>query len=100
MKFQYLTCCVNSDGESITAMIDTARAVSIATFKRRCDWQVWARARGYSVGGEPGLHLQRDYHVAYRKGTYQGRPCYFAVWSAIEWIFVAPEHTYRGRRHE
>lgn len=91
MRYQYCTCCVDSDGPSINAMVDAAREISYATFTRHCDWQDWARQQGYSVGAERGLHLKSDYHVAYFKSTFRGAPCYYLVWSAIEVIFTEPQ---------
>ena len=89
MKMTYETCCVNSDAESIEAMTDAALEGSFKTFRRRCDTTEWERRQGYDVGHERGgLRLRRDWHVSYHRSTYQGRPCYYAVHSAIEHIFT------------
>lgn len=89
-KAEYLTCCVNSDGPSIHAMVEAARDISFRTFAKNVDWQQWATMMGYSIGSEPGLHLKDDWHVSYHKSVYQGQPCYYARHSAIEYIFVKP----------
>lgn len=92
-KMTYQTCCVEiplSQVDDLRAMIDSAQDISLATFTRLADWKPWARDQGYAVGAERGLHLARDWHVGYRRSTWRGRPCVFAVHSAIEHIFTAP----------
>jgi hypothetical protein len=98
MRYQYNTCCVDSDGPSINAMSERARPVTYRTFDRHCDWTNWARGVGYSVGTERGLHLKNDYHVAYFKSVYRGEPCYYLVWSAIEVIFTKAPGTTQVHR--
>lgn len=90
MRHTFHTTCVDSDGPSIDAMTDAAREVTRRTFQRRCDWRPWAQGLGYSLTRDGGLPLARDWHVAYFKSRYRGRPCYYAVHSAIEHIFVRP----------
>lgn len=87
VKFQYLTCCVNSDADSIHAMTEQAIGITLHTFRRRCDTREWEEDLGYERRGR-GLPMSRDWHVRYFKSIYRGRPCYYAVHSAIEHIFV------------
>ena len=88
MKAQYLHSCVDSDGPSIIDMVDRARDITGATFRRLTDWQQWARDMGYAVGPAPGLlHLKDDWHVSYHRSTYRGRQVVYARHSAIEFIF-------------
>lgn len=88
-RFEYTTCCVESDGPSINNMTRDSREITFSTFSKHCNWQPWAKSVGYSVGSEPGLKLKDDFHPAYFKSTYHGKPCYYVVWSAIECIFQA-----------
>jgi len=88
-RFEYTTSCVESTGPAINGMTAAAREVSFRTFAARCNWRPWAKSVGYSIGAEPGLKLKDDFLPAYFKSTYQGKPCYYVVWSAIECIFTA-----------
>ncbi len=84
-EFYYLTCCVNSDGTSIQAMVDKERDVTLATLRRHCaDLSTWETQMGYG----PWLRMSKDYGVSYHKSTYQGQPCYYVRHSAIEYIWV------------
>ena len=88
MPFHYATCCVESDGESITAMVDAARDITYRTaLKHMTDLLIWARARGYEAR-EPGVTLRTDWHVSFHKSVYQGKPCYYVQWSGIEYIWL------------
>lgn len=85
--FYYRTSCVESDGESITAMVDTAREITLATMRRHCaDLAQWADGMGYCRGG---LTLAKDWAVAYYKSTYKGQPCYFLTHSMIEYVWIS-----------
>lgn len=88
MRFIYNTNCVQSDGDSINDMLDTAVAITLVTFRRRCDVEDWEHQMGYVRDRRHGLTLARDYHVAYYKSRYRGQPCYYAVHSAIEHVFT------------
>lgn len=83
-KPHYRTCCVNESGPAIIAMVDRAREITVQTFMRRCDWRPWAEAMGYH---RSWLTLSGDYHVAYYRSVWRGKPCYYVVHSAIEHIF-------------
>lgn len=86
-QFRYETCCINAQGEDITAMVDMEREVTLATIRRHCvDFADWCLQMGYCRGG---LTIGRDWAVAYYKSVYRGKPCYFVRHSAIEHIFTA-----------
>ena len=99
-KARYLTCCIDSDGPSINAMTDCAHEITYPTFARNVEWQDWAHNLGYIIGSATGLHLKDDWHVAYYRGQFQGKQVYYAVWSAIEYIFTTTEqgllHPHQG----
>lgn len=82
----YETCCVESTGKLITDMVERAREIKIATFKRNCDWRPLAERLGYIQGSLP--RLEDDYHVRFFKSRFDGRPCYYMVHSAIEYVFT------------
>ncbi len=90
-KYVYHTCCVQSDAESIQDMVDQAREISLATFRRHCDCEDWERDMGYARGREAGIHLKNDYHVSFHRSRFRGHPCCFAVHSAIEYVFIDRE---------
>lgn len=86
---QYTTCCVYSTAEAIHALKDSAREISYRTFRKHADdLDQWAESMSYALHPSQGLTLKQDWHVAYYKGTYLGRPCYFLVHSAIEHIWT------------
>lgn len=91
MRFVYHTCCVEADGEKITAMVDSAKQTSLNAFKRACDIADWERSLGYQKGARPSL--ETDWHMkeAFYRSTFDGAPCYYAVHSAIEYVFIAPK---------
>ena len=86
---EYTTCCVHSTGEAINSMKDTAREVTYRTFRKHCEGlDDWAEAMSYFRHPAQGLTLKNDWHVAYFKGEYMGKPCYFLTHSAIEHIWT------------
>jgi hypothetical protein len=85
VKREYITNCVASTAAKINDMVDRAREIKIAAFKRNTNWQEWALSLGYD--GRP-LYLHKDYHVRFYISRYEGKRCYFCVQSGIEWIFV------------
>lgn len=79
---------MESDGESITNMTESAVDIIYKVFFRNCnDVFGWAFARGYGFM-KPSLTLKHDWHVSYHKSTFQGQPCFYLVWSAIEFIWL------------
>lgn len=91
-RYEYETCCVNVPPEDVNAlneMIDGGVQITRGTFLRHCqDVDRWAEGQGYELHSSRGLTLGQDYHVAYFRGEFKGRRCYFLVWSAIEFIWT------------
>lgn len=92
----YRHCCVDlsprkpGEVEALLSFVETARPISLATFRRRTN----AESRrsllgklGYAQGSEQGIHIQKDYHVGYLSGTYRGKPAVALMHSAIEYMF-------------
>jgi hypothetical protein len=94
-KYVYETCCVNlsrSDVDDLQDMTDHGRKVSYKTFRKNCpDIEQWAEDHAYERSARRGLTLQNDYHVAFFKSRFRGRPCYYLVHSSIEYIFCMEE---------
>lgn len=96
MSFQYHTCCVKSTAEAIDAMVDAAKKITYRTMLINCpDLLDWAESMGYvrdgrerDLQGRRVLTLLKDWYVHYYYSQYRGRPCYYLVHSAIEYIFV------------
>jgi hypothetical protein len=87
-EYTYETCCVESDGDSINEMRWSPGVVGVSyrTMRRRCAGLTeWARSKGY----DRWLPLKNDPHVAYYRSTFRGVPCYYLVWSGIEFIWTA-----------
>lgn len=85
-KMQFLTDCVScGDGPAINRMKDLATPISYDTFRKRVSISEVSKMLGYS---RDSLTLKNDWHVAYFRSFYKGQPCYFLVWSAIEYIYV------------
>ncbi|MCK5614131.1 hypothetical protein KAR91_70355 [Candidatus Pacearchaeota archaeon] len=84
MKLDLLTTCVNSTAEAIDNMTDQAKEISFSTFKKHVD--TLKIEEDFSYAGSV-LRLKNDYHVKYFKSKYKGRPCYYMVHSAIEYVY-------------
>lgn len=82
---------MDDDAEAIDAMVNGSTEVSARTFRRRCDWTQASEMLGYDQC-PPGLRLDTDFAVSFHKSHFKGRPCYYIVHSAIEYVFVSPEH--------
>jgi hypothetical protein len=85
---------VHSDGPSINDMRDhpSCRDVTYETMLRHCDLLSWATEHNYdsrsNAKDSHGLTLRNDWAVSYHRSVFQGQPCYFLVWSAIEFIWT------------
>ncbi len=76
---------MHAEGEDIEAMVHSARPVSYRTILRHCEGlSDWAERMGY----DRHLRLRDDWSVSFWKSSYQGRPCYYVIHSAIEYIWV------------
>jgi hypothetical protein len=92
MSYRYGTSCVDcteSRVEALKQMIAEALPVSYATMRRHCPTLVqWSFRQGYERDPRKGLTLKNDQIVSYHKSTFEGRPCYYVCWSAIEYVWV------------
>jgi len=86
--FKFRTDCVNANGGSVQKMTDKGRRVSLATMRRHCiGFENWERKMGYTKS----FPLDHDYHVMFYQSEFEGKECYYAVHSAIEYIWTKHE---------
>lgn len=90
--FVYACCCVDISQEKVPAlhqMIAESVEVTYRTMLRQCRGLLeWAQQKGYDTDKRRGLTLQHDQYIDYRKSRFRGQPCYYLVWSAIEFIWI------------
>lgn len=92
-SFHYVTSCRGAQGADINAMRDhpDQREIGYKQMLRQCAGLLqWAREQGYDLRNNVGLTLRDDWHVSYHRSIYRGRPCYYLVWSGIEFIWQRP----------
>lgn len=89
-RYEFAFCCVNApDVKALSEMIDAERQITRRTFRKHAQGvDEWAKDRGYALHPSQGLTLAADWHVTYHRSTYKGQRCYFACWSAIEWVWL------------
>jgi hypothetical protein len=96
-KYVYETSCVDIScllADKLTEMIDNATDSNYNAMLRNCKGLLeWAREKGYERSVRQGLTLKNDWHVSYHRSTFMGQPCFYLVWSAIEFIWVRKEGT-------
>jgi len=91
MEKRYHTNCVNSTASAIQNMVDDSKEISRKTFLKHVDkddLEVLSQDLGYALHHSQGLTMSRDWHIKYYKAEYKGKPCYYFIWSAIEYIFI------------
>ncbi len=86
-RYRFVTNCIGSTYEDISAMKETATGVSRATFAKALGPEQWKWVQK-SLGYDRDFSISRDWHVGYDKGTYRGIPAYWLTHSGIEWIFT------------
>jgi hypothetical protein len=65
-------------------MVDNSREITSQTFFKHVDRKEVEDLLGY----DRHLRISQDYYVQYFKSKYAGKPCYYVVHSAIEYIFI------------
>ncbi len=90
-QYTFYTNCIHADGDAIHEMKAKAVDVSYRTMLARCHGVVdlsislsYVRRRDQ----DHGLTMKNDWHVGYYKSAYQGKPCYYLVYSGIEYIWT------------
>lgn len=96
-RYHFETTCISADGDDIIEMRRSAKEVGYRTMLKHVGAEEFLAVQhqiGYDVPGRgerTGLTMKRDWAVTYYRSTYQGRPCFYFVWSHIEHIFVQAE---------
>lgn len=97
-KLNYITCCVNANGDDIHEMVDQAIDITWKTFIKHVNWKdVQQIFDAYSFKGEKynpftkklncGFHIKDDYAVSFHRSKYKGKRCYYIRHSSIEYIW-------------
>jgi len=103
--YRFVTNCVSSTYELISALVDSGKQVSKVEFFRNVPLReifesgigyiyYWTPAQcrmagvAYEEVKDNGLKMWNDWAIGYYKGVYDGHPCYYFDHSAIEYIFV------------
>lgn len=97
-KFTYYVNCVDAPsifgreaGDHINAMKRAAVDITRATFVKHVDKESRQRVEkdlGYALHPKQGLTMAKDWHPSYYKGVFVNKPCYYFVWSGVEYIFT------------
>lgn len=98
MEFRYWKSCPELTRDEVdiqTRMIDEAREVTYRTFRRQVgvdELDRWSKEHGYVLSRRHGhgATLKHDPYVAFYRSNWGGRPCYYLVWSAMEFIWLGP----------
>jgi hypothetical protein len=85
--YVFETDCIHSDGESIRALVESEKPISLRTFRSAIGIPAWKELQD-TLGYDRHFPISRDWHIGFYKGVYRDRPAVFARWSAIEYIFV------------
>lgn len=90
-RFEFKTNCIASApetaaelGAAITEMEEAGREITFRTFFKYVDLKTVEAMLGYDYA----LRLKDDYHVSYHKSRFRGEPCYYLLWSMIDFVFV------------
>jgi len=86
-RYRFVTNCIGSTYEDISALKQTATGVSRATFARALGPEEWKWIQK-ELGYDRDFRISGDWHVGYDKGTYRGVPAYWLTHGGIEWIFT------------
>lgn len=90
---RFITSCVDvpiSHVNQLQEMIDRSREVSYRTARAHIGAEALAKAfPNYDWRRRPrDLTLKDDWHVTYHRSVFRGKPVYYLVHSAIEYIFA------------
>lgn len=66
-------------------MVNNAREITYNTFKKYVNIKELESMLGYE--GSP-LRIKDDYAVTFYRSKYEGKPCVYVRWSAIEYVFI------------
>lgn len=93
---RFVINCIDAQGEDIQTMCSIATEITRPAFLKHVDKND-LHALEYAMGFRTGsgffrslgsLHASSDPYIQYFSSFYQGIPCVYLVWSAIEYIFT------------
>ena len=83
----FVTNCICADGDDINEMKRGAEIIEREEFLAEAAPESMAEQEA-ALGYDADFLMETDWHVAYYRSTYRGKPCVYFVWSAIEYVFV------------
>ena len=86
-RYRFVTNCIGSTEEDISALKETGEEVSRQTFARALGPEEWAWIQ-YQLGYRKDFRITTDWHVGYYRGVYRGVPAFYLVHSHIEYVFT------------
>lgn len=100
---QYFTNCVNwpkmceeyfgsTYAEALDQLIEDGETITLNAFRAELDDESYTDLLdmlNYAQPGDEGLHIEDDYHVAFKREPSTG--LIYAIHSAIEYVFATPE---------
>lgn len=84
--------CRKADLEALEWLQDAAEEIDLPTLRALVDPEDMRDLEdrlGYALDGAPGIRLDEDYHVAFRREPSTGIP--FIEHSHIEYVFATPD---------
>lgn len=93
-EYVYLCCCTDLFGntekvETLNKMLADRQQTNYQAVQRHCKGLLeWSKKIGYGARKSDGLTLQHDRMVGFYRSKWRGKPCYYVLWSAIEYIWV------------
>lgn len=88
---KFVTNCTCSTAKLINLMIEKALPIRRRTFLSHIYLDDLYNVLPYTRLKKTGMRLQDDYHLTYYRSWFNGKVCYYVVWSAIEFIFIDKE---------
>jgi hypothetical protein len=91
-KYSFCTDCTTAEvGDKIEQMVDQSEDISYKKFVEVVGEEVLKEqfpAPLYDWEGMGGLEMKDDYAVSFNRSVYDGKPAYYVVHSAIEYVFT------------
>lgn len=82
----YRTNCTVTEAKLLEPMCENAEEISLIEFKKEVDsesFNEFSKMLGYNKN----FPIEKEPFITYHKSNFDGKPCVYAVQSAIEWIF-------------
>ena len=87
---EYVGCCVNLSGDSITDMVDDSKEINYDEFIYHVDEkELEEMFEYYDWDDGNDLKLKDDWAVRYFKSKYEGHNCWYIDHSSIEYVWIS-----------